>query len=139
MLLVAGVEPDSGPTFTTSKENHVADRTNNATDSGNVIDTANGTAINSQQQFDRLFAAVNQFTATVCEVGDKVEHFEHSQNEKGSRINQRLGIMENAINTRITHVEENQNVLRIGMDAMGYAFTNKLDSFGLNKNLFGTK
>ena len=104
MLLVAGVEHNPGPTFTTGEENHVAGRANNATD----IDTASDTAINSQQQFERLFAAVNQFTATVCELGDKVEHFEHSQNEKASRIDQRLGIVENAINTRMTHVEENQ-------------------------------
>ena len=74
-------------------------------DSGNVIDTANGIAINSQQQFDRLFAAINQLALAVSELRDKVEHFEHSPNEKTARIDQRLDVMENAINTRMTHVE----------------------------------
>ena len=104
MLLMAGVEPNPGPTFNTSAENHVADRTNNVSDSGNFIDTANGTANNSQQQFDRLFAAINQLALTVSELGDKVGHFEHSQNEKASRIDQRLGVMENAINSRLIDV-----------------------------------
>ena len=102
---MAGVEPNPGPTFTTSEENHVADRTNNVSDSGNLIDIANGTANNnSQQQFDRLFAAINQLAMTVSELGDKVGHFEHSRNEKASRIDQRLGVMENAINSRLIDV-----------------------------------
>ena len=63
MLLMAGVEPNPGPTFTTSEENHVADKTSNASDSGNVIDTANGTASNSQQQFYRFFAALKQLAS----------------------------------------------------------------------------
>lgn len=125
MLLMAGVEPNPGPTFTTSEENQVADRTSNASDSGNVIDTATANN-NSQQQFDRLFAAINQLALTVSELGDKVGHFEHSQNEKSSRIDQRLGVMENAINTRLTDVEDNQNVLRIDMD---YEFAKMTDSF----------
>ena len=130
MLLMAGVEPNPGPTFTTSEENHVADRTSNASDSGNLIDIANGTANNnSQQQSDRLFAAINQLALTVSELGDKVGHFEHSQNEKSSRIDQRLGVMENAINIRLIDVEENQNVLRIDMDAMDYEFVKMTDSF----------
>ena len=82
MLLMAGVQPNPGPTFTSSEENHVADRTSNVSDSGNLIDTANGTANNSQQQSDRLLAAVNQLAMTVSELGDKVGHFEHSQNGK---------------------------------------------------------
>ena len=130
MFLMAGVEPNPGPTFTTSEENHVADRTTNASDSGNLIHTANGTANNnSQQQFDRLFTAINQLALTVSELGDKVGRFEHSQNEKSSRIDQRLGVMENAINTRLIDVEENQNVLRIDMDAMDYEFAKMTDSF----------
>ena len=130
MLLMAGVEPNPGPTFTTSEENHVTDRTTNASDSGNLIDTANGTANNnSQQLFDLLFAAINQLALTVSELGDKVGHFEHSQNEKSSRIDQRLGVMEKAINTRLIDVEENQNVLRIDMDAMDYEFAKMTDSF----------
>ena len=63
------------------------------------------------------------------ELGDKVGHFEHSQNETSSRIDQRLGVMENAINTRLIDVEENQNVLRIDMDAMDYEFAKMTDSF----------
>ena len=122
MLLMAGVEPNPGPTFTSSEENHVANRTNNASDSGNVINTANDTTNNSQQQFDRLFAAINQLAPTVSELGDKVGHFEHSQNETSSRIDQRRGVMENAINTRMTHVEENQNVLRTVMDLRLFIF-----------------
>ena len=130
MLLMAGVEPNPAPTFTTSEENHVADRTTNASDSGNLIDTANGTANNnSQQQFDRLFTAINQLALTASELGNKVGHFEHSQNEKSSRIDQRLGVTENAINTRLIDVEENQNVLRIDMDAMDYEFAKMTDSF----------
>ena len=130
MLLMAGVEPNPGPTFTTSKENHFADRTSNANDSSNLIDTANGTANNnSQQQFDRLFTAINQLTLTVSELEDKVGHFEHSQNKKSSCIDQRLGVMENAINTRLIDVEENQNVLRIDMDTMDYEFAKMTDSF----------
>ena len=89
MLLMAGAEPNPGPTFTTSEENHVTDRTTNASGSGNLIDTANGTANNnSQQQFDRLFTAINQLALTVSELGDKVDHFEHSQNEKSSKMSQ---------------------------------------------------
>ena len=45
---------------------------------------------------------------SVSELGDKIGHFEHSQNEKASQINQHLGIMENAINMRLTDVEEKQ-------------------------------
>ena len=72
MLLMAGVEPNPGPTFTTSEENDVADRTTNASDSGNLIETANGTANNnSQQQFDRLFTAINQLALTVSELGSR--------------------------------------------------------------------
>ena len=36
--------------------------------------------------------------------------------------------MENAINTRLTDVEDNQNVLRIDMDAMDYEFAKMTDS-----------
>ena len=45
------------------------------------------------------------------------------------RVDQRLGVMENAINTRLTDVEDNQNVLRIDMDAMDYEFAKMTDSF----------
>ena len=37
--------------------------------------------------------------------------------------------MENAINTRLIDVEENQNVLRIDMDAMDYEFAKMTDLF----------
>ena len=127
MLLMAGVQPNPVPTFTSSEENHVADRTSSVSDSGNLIDTANGTANNSQQQSDRLLAAVNQLAMTVSELGDKAGHFEHSQNEKSSRIDQRLGVMKKAINTRLIDVEENQIVLRIDMDAMDYEFVKMTD------------
>ena len=87
MLLMAGVQPNPGPTFTNSEETHAADRTSNVSDSGNLIDTANGTASNSQQQSDCLLAAINQLAMTVSELGDKVGHFEHSQNEKALASN----------------------------------------------------
>ena len=44
-------------------------------------------------------------------------------------ISPRLGIMENAINQRLTNVEENQNVLRIDVDAMDYEVAKMTDSF----------
>ena len=91
-----------GPTFPTCKEYY---RISNDDDGGNGIGTTNGTANkNSQQQLDRLFAAIKQLTPTVSELGDKVGRLEHSQNEQASRIDQRLGIMEKAINRRLIDV-----------------------------------
>ena len=45
-----------------------------------------------------------------------------------SFIDQRLGIMENAISTRLTDVEQNQNVLRLDIDALDDDFAKTTDS-----------
>ena len=126
LLLMAGVEPNPGPTSSTGEGNHVSDRTDNNGDNRNLndIDTASNTAdSNTQQLFDRLLSAINHLARTVSQLGDKVGKFERSQNEFASHIDQRLGIMENAISTRLTDVEQNQNVLRLDIDALDYDFT----------------
>ena len=131
MLLMAGVEPNPGPTFSTGEGNHVSDRTDNNGDNSNLndIDTASNTAdSNTQQLFDRLFSAINHLARTVSQLGDKVGKVEQSQNELASHIDQRLGIMENAISTRLTDVEQNQNVLRLDIDALDDDFARTTDS-----------
>ena len=128
---MAGVEPNPGPTFSTGERNHVSDRTDNNGDNSNLndIDTASNTAnSNTQQLFDRLFSAINHLARTLSQLGDKVANFEQSQNELASHIDQRLGIMENAISTRLTDVEQNQNVSRLDIDALDDDFAKVTDS-----------
>ena len=89
MLLMAGVEPNPGPTFSTGEGNHVSDRNDNNGDNSNLndIDTASNTAnSNTQQLFDRLFSAINHLARTLSQLGDKVANFEQSQNELASHI-----------------------------------------------------
>ena len=88
MLLMAAVEPNPSPTFSTGEGNHVSDRTDNNGDNSNLdSDTASNTAnSNTQQLFDRLFSATNHLAGTLSQLGDKVEKFEQSQNELASHI-----------------------------------------------------
>ena len=75
MLLMAGAEPNPGPTFPTGEGDHVSDRTDNNGDNGNLndVDIASNTAnINYQQLFDRLFSATNHLARTVSQLGDTV-------------------------------------------------------------------
>ena len=113
---MVGVEPDPGPTFPTGEENHVSGKTDNNGDSGNLTSTPPATLPTATP--NRFFSAINSLAWTVFQLGDKVGNFEQSQNELASHIDQRLGIMENAISTRLTDVEQNQNVLRLDIDAL---------------------
>ena len=75
MLLMAGVEPNPGLTFSTGEGNHISDRTDNNGDNSNLndIDTASNTAdSNTQQLFDCLFSAINHLARTLSQLGDKV-------------------------------------------------------------------
>lgn len=136
MLLMAGVEPNPGPPpLPTGEETHVSSvfdnvvdsgHSNNGTNSGNGID--NNSDSNTQQQFDRLFSAINHLARTVSHLGDKVGHFEQLQNETAARIDQRLSVMESTINTRLSDVEETQNVLRLDMDALDQICAEMKDS-----------
>ena len=65
----------------------------------------------------------------MSQLGDKVANFEQSQNGLASHGDQRLGIMENVISTRLADVEQNQNVLRLDIDPLDGDFAKMADSF----------
>ena len=61
---------------------------------------------------------------------DTVGHFEQSQNERASRVDQHLGVLEDAINTRQTRLNGREpKTFRKDMNAMDYEFAKMTSCF----------
>lgn len=114
MLLMAGIEPNPGP-LSSSDEKGEAPRHQNG---NNDNDNQYAGDVNTQQQFDRLFSAINDFSRKVSHLTERISLFEETQQSIKTHIDNCMGDMKNLIDFKLSEVEENQNILRLDIEGL---------------------
>ena len=95
MLLMAGVEPNPGPSS--------VDRERNSTkhDDDDCARHDNGGS-HIQQQFDRVFSAINDFSRTVSNMTSKISDLEQMHKETRTHLDKRLDDMKRFVHSKFT-------------------------------------